>query len=79
MYIDITSLNTLEMGLIVGKPEMKKTFILQWMTKYVPAILEYALNSNKKNICSMLSSVNYEGNQLIITKFNAVNINTIFR
>ena len=51
----------LEMGLIVGKPEIKVHFMKQWTTKYVPAILEYASTSVKKTIGSILSSIQQGG------------------
>ena len=37
-----------EMGLIYVKPDIKTHFIMQWTTKYVPAILKYASKSVKK-------------------------------
>ena len=36
------------MGLIFVQPDIKTHFIMQWTTKYVPAILEYASKSVKK-------------------------------
>ena len=49
------------MGLIFAKPDIKTHFIMQWTTKYVPAILEYASKSVKKNIRSILATVKHEG------------------
>lgn len=50
-----------EMDLIFGKPERKAHFILQWTTKYVPAVLEYASKSNKKYLSSILETLKEEG------------------
>ena len=49
------------MDLIIGKPEIKRYFVKQWTTKYVPAIFEYESSSVKRSVSFILASIQQEG------------------
>ena len=49
------------MGLIFGKPDVKVSFLSQWLKKYVPAILAYGENSDKKKINCHLADLDIVG------------------
>ena len=50
---------TMLMGSCIADP--KTTFMQQWTTVYVPAILSYAEKNKKKNIVGYLASMNKAG------------------
>ena len=54
------------MGLVANRTEVKSSFIQEWM-KFVPAIIAYGQNSTKKNIKTVLSSLDIMGMYLITT------------
>ncbi len=50
-----------ELGLILGKSDAKGTFITEWNTRYVPAILGYGEKLRKPGINEIISSMTSSG------------------
>ena len=50
-----------ELGLLLGKSDAKRTFVTQWNTKYVPAIITYGEKLRKSGISEIISSMTSSG------------------
>lgn len=50
-----------EMGLIIGKADVKSHFLQTWTIEYVPAIISYAGTSTKKGISLQLEDLKETG------------------
>ena len=54
-----------ELGLILGKGDAKGDFLLEWSTKYVPAIISYGEKSRKTAIVDLIASMKASGKYII--------------
>jgi hypothetical protein len=55
-----------ELGLILGKSDAKGTFITEWNTHYVAAILGYGEKLRKSGINEIISSMTSSGKSFLL-------------
>ena len=55
------------MVLIFGEADLRKQFQFRWMTKYVPAILQYGEKSTKRNVVKQLAELDRTGTCFILS------------